>query len=124
MTEETKTPFKAGETYRTRDGREAVVEKIRLGDRYPVKGRVSDKAECWTLDGTYQLYFGPYALDLLPPVPEPVASPPREIDVASWEAVVLALKERRLFTAAEVVAAVMDDLKPPSPAPKPLKGER
>lgn len=68
-------PFKAGQTYRTRDGREALIYCTDAPGDHPIHGRVHGfpYAHSWTAEGMCYSDFR-FRDDLVPPVPAP---PPR-----------------------------------------------
>ncbi len=69
--------FKPGGTYRTRDRREARVERLLQADGL-ISGEVQMHGPCaWGLDGRYRdAPFGaPGPLDLMPPAKKPAAAP-------------------------------------------------
>lgn len=61
--------FTAGETYRTRDGREARIYATDGGGEYPIHGAVPNKANwemyCWRADGAFCMSL--HGADLMPP---------------------------------------------------------
>src|SRR5689334_22115076 len=68
--------FKPGNTYRTRDRREARIERI--SQEGLISGEVQMRGPCaWRLDGRYRdAPFGaPGPLDLMPPADRPAAAP-------------------------------------------------
>lgn len=71
------TPFKAGETYRTRDGREVRIYATDGGGEWPIHGafRGNDgewQIERWTAKGCEYEQTNPSAFDLMPPAPKPL----------------------------------------------------
>lgn len=65
-------PFQAGETYRTRDGREAKIYATDGAGRFPIHGCLNGRMMVWTADGkaTHGEHFGD--IDLMPARLEPI----------------------------------------------------
>ena len=62
----TNTVFIAGQTYKTRDGREALIYCTDAPGDYPVHGRVGKCMRWWTLAGRHRLAAPDGDADLMP----------------------------------------------------------
>ncbi len=83
------TTFEAGKTYRTRDGREALIYCTDAPGAYPIHGRIGETLVRWNADGSFFAVPGDCA-DLLPPEPPHIrekrwCNVTREGDLAIWK---------------------------------------
>ena len=64
-------PFVAGQTYRTRDGREALIYCTDAPEPWPIHGRIDGRpgSQCWGSGGAFNANALQSLGDLLPPAP-------------------------------------------------------
>ena len=65
----TDSPFKPGQTYKTRGGREALIYCNDAPGDYPVHGRIDTGVVTWTGSGCSSIGFAYSSSDLIPPAP-------------------------------------------------------
>lgn len=125
--------FKPGETYRTRDGREARVYAVDGSDPYCIHGALLEKSGWrptgWTTAGRYFAWDEESDCDLLPPAPLTSVDEASRY-AAAWLAGAEAMRAEFLAWAAprsrhieQVVRSLPTPPLPPGPAPERLSGE-